>query len=113
MRNDINVTCPVNPLGYGVVGANILIGLSNLGCKTAWWPIGNPDVSNWPDSKVFQEASQLRSTYNKSAPSLRVWHQFDLAQHVGKGIHCALPIFELDKFTENEVVHLRSQDIVF
>ena len=36
-----------------------------------------------------------------------------MAQHVGKGSHCAFPIFELDTFTERELCHLSHQDMIF
>jgi glycosyltransferase involved in cell wall biosynthesis len=61
----------------------------------------------------FIHLDARREAYNPKAPSLRVWHQFDLAQHVGKGPHCAMPIFELDRFKPNELHHLKAQDVVF
>jgi len=52
------------------------------------------------------------ATYNSKAPSLRIWHEFDLAQHVGSP-RCVYPFFELDKLKPVAIHHLASQDRIF
>jgi glycosyltransferase involved in cell wall biosynthesis len=102
----------VNPLGYGRVGLHLTLALDGLGHSPALWPIGGVEAE--PKYHERLRACAARSQfYDPKAPSLRVWHQFALGQHVGKGPHAALPIFELDRFTPAEQHHLKCQDIVF
>jgi tetratricopeptide (TPR) repeat protein/glycosyltransferase involved in cell wall biosynthesis len=108
---NLNLTCPINRLGYGVVGANILKALVREGVSIACWPIGRVDTQ--PDDRlVIDEAIQRQATFDASAPSLRIAHQDQLAQHVGSP-RVAFPIFELNRFTEKELNQLRSQDMLF
>lgn len=109
---DINLTAPVNQLGYGVVGLNVALALDRGGHAPALWFLGGIDAPPEHHAALVRMRDRTAS-YNPSAPSLRVWHQFDLAQHVGRGPHCAMPIFELDRFKPVELHHLRSQDVVF
>ena len=110
---DINLIAPINPLGYGVVGYNILKHLDAAGHNVGFFPIGEP---NWVGDPGLQELlnKTIKSGhfFNKSAPSLRIWHQFDLAMSVGSGPKIGWPIFELDKFTEKEIHHLSSLDTI-
>ena len=106
---DVNVTAPINSLGYGVVGLNIVLGLERIGHSVALWPIGEIEAPEEHHS-VLRRTLDRRQTYDPRAPSLRLSQQVDLAQHVGKGLHCALPIFELDRFDPVEHHHLSSQD---
>lgn len=108
----INVSAPLNSLGYGNVGINVVAALSRLGHAPALWPIGGLDVPPGHHDAV-REAMARCQKYDRKAPSLRIYHQFDLAQHVGVGLHCGFPIFELDTFTDVEFHHLRQQDRIF
>ncbi len=110
---DINLTTPLNMLGYGRVGLNVLLALQKLGHDVACWPIGQNEVTVNEWEYCVREAMRGRDLYNQDAPSLRIYHQFDLAQHVGRGLHCGFPIFELNRFTETELHHLGSQDVLF
>jgi glycosyltransferase involved in cell wall biosynthesis len=109
---DVNVTAPINTLGYGVVGLNIVLGLERLGHAPALWPIGEVAAPE-EHHATLRRALDRRQQYNPRAGSLRVSHQNDLAQHVGKGLHCGLPIFELNRFDAVEQHHLGSQDLLF
>lgn len=106
---DLNVSAPVNSLGYGVVGLNLILGLERLGHAVALWPIGEIEAPE-EHHEVLRRTLDRRQTYDPRAPSLRLSQHVDLAQHVGKGLHCALPIFELDRFDPVERHHLFSQD---
>lgn len=108
---NINLTCPVNKLGYGVVGANILKALVRTGVAVACWPIGRLDVQPG-DRSVVEEAIARQATFDGRAPSLRIAHQDHLAQHVGFP-RIGFPIFELNRFAEKERRHLRNQDLLF
>tara|TARA_Y100000310_G_scaffold341899_2_gene442779 strand:+ start:155 stop:1198 length:1044 start_codon:yes stop_codon:yes gene_type:complete len=105
---NINLISPVNELGYGVVGLNILKELSKEH-KVALFPLGNVGISD----EDVKKAVDNTSTYDVNAPSLRIYHQFDMAMHVGKGMHAGFPIFELNKFDDREKHHLKSMDKLF
>ncbi|MGE3775948.1 MAG: glycosyltransferase family 4 protein [Pirellulaceae bacterium] len=107
----INLTTPINQLGYGTVGLNATLGLISLGYDVALWPIGSVIC---PPDKAAEIRAALDGTgrYNRSAPSIRICQQFDLAQHVGKGVHAAITYFERNKLLDNEINHLQNQDVV-
>tara|TARA_Y100001937_G_scaffold125183_1_gene191459 strand:+ start:4372 stop:5508 length:1137 start_codon:yes stop_codon:yes gene_type:complete len=109
---DINVTAPVNELGYGVAGLNILKSIVALGHKAAFWPLGQPTVKTIENLNVLKECTANVSKYNPEAPSLRIWHQHDMAQHVGDGEKIGFPIFELDQFNDTEKHHLKNLDTI-
>ena len=52
---EINLTAPINDLGYGVAGLNILKGLVRNGCKVSYWPIGQPTISSEEDAEIISE----------------------------------------------------------
>lgn len=108
----INISAPINTLGYGIVGLNTLLAMERLGREPALWPIGTIE-SPERHHEVLRRALDRQAFYNPKAPSVRIWHQFALAEHVGKGPHCGLPIFELNRFMPNELHHLLAQDIIF
>lgn len=106
---NINITCPINYLSYGLVSTNLIKALTKLNHKVALWPIG--PIECLPENQdLIKSCVGNQAEYDKNGPSLRIYHQFDLAQHIGKGKHVGWPIFELDKFTQRELVHLHSQD---
>jgi glycosyltransferase involved in cell wall biosynthesis len=108
----INLTCPINQLGYGVVSTNALMSLTALGQKVALWPLGPIDCSA-NKQKAVTEALERATNYDRMAPSLKIWHQFDLAHHIGKGVHAGVPYFEVDRLRPREVTQLNAQDVVF
>lgn len=109
----INVLAPVNPLGYGVAGLNIVKGLWEEGVEVSLFPIGQPQVSSQEDHAVVAKSLSVAERFDPNAPSLRIWHQNALAEHVGRGLHIGFPIFELDTFTPLEKHHLESCDRLF
>lgn len=107
----LNLVAPVNQLGYGVVGFNILKALRDAGHKISYFPIGQP---SWEDDLSFvREATEQAKLFDREAPSIRIWHQHDLAMFPGGGERIGWPIFELDGFTDHELHHLRSVDRLF
>jgi glycosyltransferase involved in cell wall biosynthesis len=95
MDRRLNLVAPINSLGYGVVGGNLAASLA-----------GKCDLS------VFSINEQPRlKNYSPSAPSVKLWHQWDLFHHVGSP-RVGFPIFELDRFTTLEKESLRSQDMI-
>ena len=107
----LNLIAPINSLGYGVAGLNILLELNKLS-NVALWPLGEPDA----DRKYFpvlKECVQNTKIPDFAAPCLRIWHQHDMSQFVGSGSKIGFPIFELDTFTEEEKHHLSHLDKIF
>jgi glycosyltransferase involved in cell wall biosynthesis len=112
---NINYIAPINSLGYGVLGMNLLKAFTECGVKASYFPIGGNnaiEAEPW-NVDMIKDAIANQETYDVDAHCLRVWHQFDMAMHVGRGKHAGFPIFELDTFTSREVHHLKSLDHIF
>lgn len=108
----INLMAPINQLGYGVAGLNILKALAKY-CSVSLFPIGQIQLTNQEDAEVVKKAMDLSKFFDVNAPCIKVWHQNDMAQFVGKGQHIGFPIFELDTFNTIEKHHLSCVDRLF
>ena len=109
---NINLSCPVNQLGYGVTGLNIAKSLHELKHSVSLYVIGEIDVpENYHEDLKQMIANSRMPDWN--APSVRIWHQHDMAQFVGNGNKYGFPIFELDNFLDLEVHHLSYLDYWF
>ena len=108
----INVIAPINQLGYGVAGLNVVKSLSRL-TTVALWPIGPIQVTNQEDAEVCQEAVNAAPYYDHKKPCLRIWHQHDMAQFATSTKRIGFPIFELDTFNKLELHNLNSVDELF
>lgn len=106
----INYQAPLGTTGYGVAGSNFYKELYKLH-NVSLFPIGEP-VCQERDLETFQQGVKNAEMFEVDAPFLKIWHQFDLATRVGRGHYFAMPIFELDTFTEKEKHHLKSVDTV-
>jgi glycosyltransferase involved in cell wall biosynthesis len=109
---NINLLTPVNNLGYGYTGYYLLKHLNLLGHKVSLFPIGGIKVDDGAGSKMINQSLQNAQTYDRTANSVRIYHQFSLAEHVGKGKHIGFPIFELNRFLPVEKHHIEQQDKV-
>ncbi len=109
---DVNLNAPINQLGYGIASCNILKALIREGNDVALWPVGRIETSA-RDANTIKECLDRTYTYNCKAPSIRIYHQNDLALRAGRGKAIGFPIFELDRFTDIELNHLRSVDELF
>lgn len=107
---ELNLTAPINDLGYGVAGLNMLKGLDSNGVSVSYWPIGQPQLRDEESASIVKKCMHNSVKFNHRAPSLRIWHQHDMAQHIGSGRRIGFPIFELDRFSELEKHHLQSLD---
>jgi len=105
----INIMAPINQFGYGLTGINIIKSLSKI-TDVALCPIGQPQVSTQEDAEAVSQAISLSKMPDFSAPCIKIWHQFDMAQFFGKGLRIGFPIFELDEFNPLEKHHLSSLD---
>lgn len=104
----LNLMCPINQLGYGVVGQNLAV---NLDCFVK--PIG--DKRSLSCEKKNQAAIQEKLNnhyFHYDAPCIRVWHQHDMSEFIG-GLKIGFPIFELDRFSDLEKYHLNYCERLF
>lgn len=113
----LNLNAPINTLSYGLTSFNILRELSKLNVNVDLWPIGKTEVDSQAYPGGFQlvqnAANKARYFYNPNAACLRIFHQFSMAERIGKGKSIGFPIFELDTFNEIEKRHLSSLDEIF
>lgn len=108
----INIISPINQLGYGVASLNIVKHTSKI-TDVAFWPIGQIQVTNQEDFDSIQYCIENSKKPDFDAPCIRIWHQNDMSQFVGRGKKIGFPIFELDKFNDIEKHHLSSLDKIF
>lgn len=109
---NINLTAPFCTTSYGMTALNIVKALDESQNEISVFPIGNLDGNDIPSQfhKSLQNSINRRHFFDPLAPSIRLYHQFSLDQHVGKGKRIGWPIFELDTFNEIELHHLNAQD---
>lgn len=112
VMNELNLLAPINSLGYGTVALNIFKAAVRAKCKPSLFPLG-PVECPPIDMPAVRGAIDNAQYYDPTAPSLRIWHQFDMAQHVGKGKHSGYPFFEVDTLKNSEKHHLAALDVVF
>lgn len=110
----INLVAPINKLGYGNVGFYVLKALVDGGHEVSLFPIGDPKPNGHPDfDRVVSEAIARSKTFDFNAPSIRIWHQFQMDLFPGKGKRIGWPIFELDILSEQEKHHLSQLEHIF
>lgn len=122
---NINLVAPINSLGYGLAGLNITKALVELGHKVALFPVGNMNrvgtslgvydcdnaIVNDPKyQKILLDTIKNTEFYDSLAPCVRIWHQNNLSLRAGRGKSIGFPIFELNRFSDVELHHLKSQD---
>lgn len=110
--HSINLQAPINKLGYGVAGTNIYLELAKL-ADINLYPIGGMDYDIKHQNSIAYGVNKGILTPNFTAPSVKIYHQFDLASRIGKGCHVGFPFFELDTFKDNERRHIDGCDKLF
>lgn len=108
----MNIISPINQLGYGITGLNIVKNLAKL-TDVSLWTIGQPQVTNQNDADIISKCLQNAIFFDVNKPCVRIWHQHDMSQFVGKSKHIGFPIFELDEFNDREKHQLNSIDQLF
>ena len=108
----INVVSPINQLGYGITGLNLVKSLAKQ-TPVCLWVLGQPQVTNQDDADLISTCLQNRNYLDFDAPCIKIWHQNDMTQFAGRGKRIGFPIFELDKFNDLEKHHLNSLDSMF
>lgn len=108
----INVMCPIGYTGYGYVSLNILRSLynndqqSNIGL----YPIGNPSLENEEDVTFIKKYMDNILSLPYDTTCLKIWHQFDLINRLGRGKYISMPFFEVDILSKRDVVNLNFPD---
>ena len=108
----INIVSPINQLGYGITGLNVVKSLSQI-TDVALFCVGSPNVTNRFDASIIQKSLDNAKYIDFDAPCIKIWHQNDMTQFAGRGKRIGFPIFELDKFNDLEKHHLNSLDQIF
>jgi glycosyltransferase involved in cell wall biosynthesis len=95
--------------GYGIAGANLIHALDQVKADVAFHPLGviDPAIVPVPSLRSMQDRA---AALPDGSPSVRMSQQFDLLAQVGTGPRIGFPIFELDRFYVQELVHLKAQD---
>ena len=109
----INLVAPINPLGYGVTGLNILKSLYKKDNSVGLFILGEPHVTSQEDADIVRACNQNGVKPNFDYPCLRIWHQHDMSMFVGNGLKIGFPIFELEKFDDLEKHHLDNLEKIF
>ena len=108
----INLSTPINQLGYGIAGLNICKELSEI-TDLSLFPIGPIQITNRNDAEKIKPCLISAQMLDFHSPSIKIWHQHDMSQFPGKGIRIGFPFFELDTFSDIEKHHLNSVDYIF
>jgi glycosyltransferase involved in cell wall biosynthesis len=101
------IQSPINNLGYGIAGYNIIKQLIKK-MDTTIFPIGNPDPDLYTNIESHDWRNKKNIDWNETC--LKIWHQNALHEMVGKKYRIGFPIFELDKFTKEEERSMESCD---
>ena len=96
---NINLMTPINQLGYGVAGLNILKALQ-AEHNVSLHMIGQPQVTSQADADAVTKGIETSKMFDPEAPCIKIWHQNQMAERVGSGKLIGFPIFELDTFTD-------------
>jgi glycosyltransferase involved in cell wall biosynthesis len=107
----LSLIAPINNTGFGRASISILRALMRKS-NVSLFPIGGMEVGTEEEAKYVRAALDNAKFPSFDSPALRIWHQHDMSQFVGKGPHIGFPFFELDKFTEQEKYHLNSLDLI-
>lgn len=109
----LNLIAPINRLGYGVVGTNLLTGLHARCEDVGLVPIGQMEFDE-SLSPIVSSCVQVGKTIHSAndTVNIRLWHQFDMRMFP-PGVRIGFPIFELNKFSDLEKNNLCSLDALF
>lgn len=106
------IISPINQLGYGIAGLNIVKELSKH-TEVSLFCIGQPQVTNQNDANIVRQCIINASLFPFNDTCIKIWHQNDMAQFAGRGKRIGFPFFELDEFNHIEKHHLSSLDKIF
>jgi glycosyltransferase involved in cell wall biosynthesis len=109
---NLNIQAPICHTGYGQVGYNLSLELSKIANVTIF-PIG--PVQEFPQSNIINNLIIGNKNIENimEAPSIKIWHQNDLFSHISRSQRVGFPIFELDRFSDIEIMSLKSCDVIY
>lgn len=112
MLNSMNIYGPINNLGYGIFTRGMIKGLADLGIfNFSINPIGPVQVPDDEDEKHRLQAISESIMWERAAPSLAIWHEFDLNKFSGSKL-ISYPIFETTKLRERARNQLKQMDSI-
>ena len=105
----MNLKAPLNTLlGYGHAAWNLAKAIHESGEPVALFPIGQPHLTTY-DNELCQNLINGRHlNFDKSKPSLTIWHEYDLFDCLHGNPSVAFPFFEIDEF---DAIRKKSLDI--
>jgi glycosyltransferase involved in cell wall biosynthesis len=107
---NLNFTTPINQLGLGICGLNLLVELSKR-IDVALFEIG-PSTSPVEHEWAIKAGRRHADEFDEKAPSLLLWHPNRMFGHAGRGIRAGLTFFEVDPLPLVAIHHLNSLDVV-
>jgi glycosyltransferase involved in cell wall biosynthesis len=94
----LNVKAPLNTLlGYGHAGWNLARALNAVE-PVALFPIGQPHLTTYENELCQQLINKRYELFDKSKPSLTVWHEHDLFDCLHGTPSIGFPFFEINEF---------------
>jgi glycosyltransferase involved in cell wall biosynthesis len=103
-----NFYAPINNTGYGIHGSSLLEALYERGTEFGCLPVTVPQFDNEKIAKIVTEERRVK---DYDAPTVVLWHPFDVAKYRGKPL-IAYIVFETTKFKENEIENLKAVDAI-
>ena len=107
----INVLAGINSTGYGSFASCLVAAMDEANMQPALLPIGGVECERH-HARHIESAIERGRRFNPRHPSLRIWHPFAMAEHVGSPRY-GYTFFELDRLNPDEVHHLNSLDHLF
>ena len=99
----LNCLAPINDRSYGLATIGMMREFQKEHDLTLF-PIGNSACSN-EDGVWIKKCLDKQASYSRNSPSLKIWHQFALADGIpSKTLNAGMAFFELNKF-KNEWPH--------
>lgn len=106
----LNVHTPINSLGYGIAGKNTARFL-NYFFDVSLFPIGNAELESEEEYNLFlHNLNSASREFDGNAPCLKIFHEFRMAERIGKGDLFAYSFFELNRMNELKRHHLSQCD---
>lgn len=111
----INIRGPLGTkLGYGHCCAMVALEFMKEGDEVALFNLfGNIDLSNPEHHQYIEKAIKNQASFDYNCPSLLIWHEHSLSEHVGNGKKTALTFFEMNKLDDRQIHHLNFPDHLF
>ena len=110
----LNLLAPFNMRSYGVVSFNVLQQLLKDGVDVTSFGIGGFEIQSKEQNDALNATYYAkRVDYDFHSPCLKIFHQNQMAEMIGKGPHYGYTFFETDPLNAQEIHHLSSLDGVF